>query len=303
MKVWLDGEFRPEEEVRVSPLSHSFSRGSAIFEVLEIISNPNGSALFGLDEHLDRFYRTAELVKMDIPFSRDVLVQAVLDTTRENGVKRGVCKFFAYYPSRELGLIPRDSSVSIAVYCMDYESVGFSPEEFYGPARVGISSFKKLHPDTVPVHAKVTGNYVNAFLAEREVIDKGFDDVIMVDTDGYIAEGATANIFFVKDGEVLTPRLRNIMTGITRMVVLEILASLDVPCRELDIYPEDVAWFDEAFYSGSINSIQPVQSIDDIRMRGECPGTVTLKVQDVFRAICNGENDNFDKWLTYVGGE
>mgnify|MGYP006297220835 CR=1 FL=1 len=300
MKVWLDGVFRPEEEVRVSPLSHSFSRGSAIFEVLEVIDSKKGPGLFGLHEHLDRFFRTAELVKMDIPVSRETLVEAVIATTRENNVKRGVCKFFAYYPSQELGLIPRDWRVSIAVYCMDYENLGFSPEEFYGPARVGISTYKKLHPDTVPVHAKVTGNYVNAFLAEREVIDSGFDDVVMVDTDGYIAEGATANVFFVKDGEVLTPRLRNIMTGITRMAVLEILASLEIPCRELDIYPEDVAWFDEAFYSGSINSIQPIRSVDDIELKGKCPGPVTEKVQDMFRSICKGEVSIFEKWVTVV---
>jgi branched-chain amino acid aminotransferase len=300
MKAWLNGEMVAWDTVTVPLLSHSFSRGSAIFEVVDVVTTIRGPALFGLTEHVDRFFNSAALTFMELPLTRRELIDAVIETAGQNGVTNGIAKFFAFYPLVEPTVIPTDPRVDIAIFCMDYEFFGLKPEERSKPARTGISSFRKIHGGTVPVHAKVVGNYVNAFLAKMEVKKKGYDDVIMLDTAGFVAEGATSNIFFVSDSKVKTPTLASALPGITRHALIEIIRDMGYDMKETDIRPEQLGEFDEAFYSGSTVKVQPIISIDDRKLNRPCPGPVTCAVKEQMNRTVRGEIEQYTKWLTLI---
>ncbi len=301
MKAWLNGEMVGWDKTTVPILSHSFSRGSAIFEVVDIVSTVKGPALFGLDEHIDRFFNSAALTFMEVPLAREDLRKAVIATAAENGVKNGAAKFFAHYPLIEFAATPSNPQVDVAIFCVDYDLFGVKQEVLSAPARAGISSFRKIHGGTVPVHAKVVGNYVNAFLAKMEVKKKGYDDVIMLDTAGFVAEGATSNVFFVADKTVRTPTLTSALPGITRRALIELIRDMGHPLVEADIKPDELFGFDEGFYSGSIVKVQPISSVDGKDFRKKCPGPVTCAVKEEMARAMRGEIEKYTKWLTPIG--
>jgi branched-chain amino acid aminotransferase len=299
MKAWINGELTSWDKATVPILSHSFGRGSAIFEVVDIVLTGSGPAFFGLTEHVDRLFNTADLTYMTLPVQKDELIEAILMTARENGVKSGACKFFAYYPLIEFSALPQNPQVDIAVFCVDYDLFNVKQEDISAPVNVGVSSFRKLHPDTVPVHAKVVGNYVNPFLSKMEMKKKGYDDVIMLDTRGYVAEGATSNVFFVKDNTLVTPTLDNILPGITRRAVLTIARDMGYDVVERNISPEELPDMDEAFYCGTLVKIQPIRAIEGKEIGSACPGPVTCALKERIKEILIGDLPQYKNWLTY----
>jgi branched-chain amino acid aminotransferase len=300
MKAWLNGKMVKWEETAVPLLSHSFSRGSAIFEVVDIVATDDGPAFFGLNEHIDRFFNSAALTYLELPVTKDELTSAILSVAGENGVKDGLAKFFAYYPGIELTIIPTDPKVAIAVFCLDFARFGVQRELLSAPVTAAVSSFRKVHAETVPVHAKVVGNYVNAYLAKTEVRRRGYDDVIMLDTAGFVAEGATSNVFFVTGGEVKTPTLRSALPGITRHALIEIIRDMGYPLSETDITPDELPSFDEAFYSGSVVKVQPIREIEDKTLGSACPGPITCAVKERMNEVMRGRIDAYRKWLTKI---
>ena len=301
VKAWLNGEFVDWNRTDVPLLSHSFSRGSAVFEVIDIPATKDGPAFFGAQGHVDRFFNSAQLIDMDLPLWPAELTGALVAAARENRGQEGACKFFAYYGDIELRPVPASPRVDMAIFCFDHSAFNVKQSALSAPVTVGIATRRKLHPDTVPVHAKVTGNYVNPFLAKVEVMKRGYEDVVMLDTRGYVAEGATANTFFVKDGTVLTPRLDNALPGITRTVVLEMLADMSVGIEEKDILPEEITRCDEAFFTGSLIRIKPIRSVEGHGMAAGCPGPVTAQLMALMADVYRGENEKFARWLTPIG--
>ncbi len=300
MKAWLNGQLVGWDKTNVSPLSHSFSRGSAIFEVVDITKTDSGPALFGLREHIDRFYNSADLTFMDVPIDKDELFKAVVETAKANKVSTGAAKFFAYYSQIEFSILPSNPKVDIAIFTEDYDLFNVKQEELSAPVAVGISSFVKIHPSVVPVHAKATGNYLNPFLSKMEMKRKGYDDVIMLDSNGFVAEGATSNIFFVKGKNIFTPTTTNVLPGITRSSVLEIIADLGYKVEERNIKPKEFPGVDEAFYTGSVVNVQPISAIDGAEIGSACPGPVTTAIADKMKEIYAGRVEKYNKWLTLV---
>jgi len=300
MKAWINGDFVDWDKAEVSILSHSFGRGSAIFEVLDIVSTQKGPALFGLEDHINRFFNTAKLVFMDLPITKDKLASALIETAKKNNISYGAAKFFAYYPLIEFSVFPANPQIDIAIFCADFGLFGVKQEDLSAPVSAGVSSLRKLHPETTPVHAKVAGNYINAFLAKAEIIKKGYEDVIILDTSGYVAEGATSNIFFIKNGKIETPTLRNALPGITRKVAIEVIKDMGYPIKETDISPETLTSYEEAFYSGSLVKIQPVTSIEGKTLGSSCPGPITKAIMDKMEEVYSGKIKKYDKWLTSI---
>jgi branched-chain amino acid aminotransferase len=300
MKAWLNGDFVDWSDTDVPLLSHSFSRGSAIFEVVDIVPSKTGPAFFGLQEHIDRFFNSARLTYMDLPIKRDELINAVVETAKMNQVAAGTAKFYAYYPHIEMRTVPTNPEVHITIFAIDFKTFGISQDDLSAPVSVGISSFRKIHPETVPPHAKIVGNYANAFLATMEVMKKGYEDAILLDTMGFVAEGPTSNVFFVTGDRVLTPYLRNALPGITRTAAMEALADMKFEVQEKDIRAGEVEAFDEAFFSSSVLKIHPIRSIDGHALGNTCPGPVTCRLMDKMGEIFEGENELFKKWLTFV---
>ncbi len=301
MKAWLNGELVGWDKTNVSPLSHSFSRGSAIFEVVDIVKMDKGSAFFGLKGHVERFFRSADYTFMELPIEREGLIEAVVKTAKANKVKRGAAKFFAYYSPLEFSVLPTDPTVDIVIFCMDYDLFNVKQEDISAPVTAGVSNFSKLNPATIPVHAKATGNYLNPFLAKMEMKKKGYDDVIMLDANGFVAEGATSNVFFVKGNDVMTPTTTNALPGITRISVIELLTDMGHKVEERNIKPKEFPGVDEAFYTGSVVKIQPILSIDGVELKKECPGPVTTAISSKLKEVFTGSLEKYNKWLTVIG--
>ena len=301
MKAWVNGKFVPEEEVTVPLLSHSFSRGSAIFEVLDVIETPRGAALFRADAHIDRFFNSAEALGMPLPVSREELLDILKAAVRANALSSGGVKFFAYYAMPQIMLIPKDQPVHLAIFCFDLASVFGGNNDVVGrTVTAEISAVRKLSPNCVPVYAKVCGFYVGGFLATAQAARQGYDDVIMLDEAGFVAEGALTSVFFVTGGVIRTPKLRNVLPGITRDSVIEIAKALKLPLEETDILPEQAVAADEAFYTGSIIRIWPMRSIDGNTIGQVCPGPITSKMLRALNDAYAGADSTYDSWLSYV---
>ncbi len=294
--AWLDGRLVDWMEVRVSPLSQSFSRASAIFDVMAIVPAKKGPALICLDEHVKRFFSSAERTYMSIPFSHEDIKNAIMATARANSVRNGIAKFYAYYSDTDLGPRPPEK-VSAAIFCLDYSSLGSDPDSFSAPRLVGISQYRKLHPQTAAVHAKVIGNYVNGYLAGTEVRRKGFDEALMLDTNGFVAEGPTSNIFLAKGGCVETPTKENVLPGITRKVVMDVLKDMGHTVKETHILPQDLCEYDEAFFSGTLRQVQPIKQIEDYKLT--CPGPITRELMSRMREVYSGTVEQYESLLTY----
>jgi branched-chain amino acid aminotransferase len=300
MKAWLNGNLVDWSETNLSVLSHSFSRGSGIFEVVDIVKTVNGPAFFGLKEHMDRFFNSARLTYMELPRSKEELIDAVMETAKANNVSFGASKFFAYYPEIEMRLVPANPQVSIAIFSIDFDAFGITQEELSAPITAGISKFRKNHPETVPVHAKVVGNYVNSYLAQMEVMKRGYDDAILLDTMGFVAEGPAANIFFVDKDTVFTPYIRSALPGINRTAIIEALGEMKCSVKEKDILSDDLISFSEAFFSSSIIKIHPVRSIEKRTLGSACPGPVTAGLINKMDDVYSGKAQTFEKWMLYL---
>ena len=299
MHVWINGSLTDIHSAKVSIFSHSFSRGTAIFEVLEIVTNKNGKALLGIHQHLQRFRKSAEEININVPYSNEEIIAATIACAQHNNVANGLVKFFAYFDDFEFSVMPHNPKVSFALLCIDYKELSLNIEELSKPSKAHISSYKKLDPCTVPVHAKVAGNYVNSYLAQLEATQKGFTDAILIDTKGNIAEAATANIFFVKDKNLYTPTLRSIMPGITRTIVLDIAKHNNIYTSECDIPVESINQYSEAFFSGSVNNIQPIASIDTIRFE-PVPGAISQLIHEQINNLLNDDHPLAYKYLYYL---
>lgn len=301
MKAWLNGEFVPPEQVTVPVLSHSFSRGSAVFEVLDVTASVGGAALFRGDDHVNRLFGSAEAMGMTLPIGRDELIDALKATVRANALAPAGLKVFAYFALPGLKLLPEDPQVDVAVFCYDpTELSGDNWGERTHPVAAGVSAVRRLDPHAVAIQAKISGHYVSAYMARLAAAGKGHGRVIMLDDRGFVAEGAASNIFFVSGGAVCTPTLRNVLAGITRDSVIELARDLGLDVQEKDILPADALRADEAFYTGTHIQLRPVESIDGTPIGSQCPGPVTLKLRQALADAYAGRDERYLKWLSYV---
>ncbi|HNY65784.1 MAG TPA: aminotransferase class IV [Deltaproteobacteria bacterium] len=297
LSAWVDGAFIDCSQATVPILSHSFSRGSAVFEVMAVTTAARGPAFFCLEEHLDRFFFSAEQTYMKIPFTKERIREALLELARINGIRNGVAKFYAYYPDIELGTTP-SGRLSVAVFCIDYDRHGVKRGRPIEGVSVGISQYRKLHPQTTSVHAKVVGNYVNGYLARMEVKGRGFEEALMLDTCGTIAEAPTANIFLIRGTRIETPTIENVLPGITRRVIMRVLDDMGFPEQEAHIRPEDLPNYEEAFFSGTTNPVQPISQIEGTVFT--CPGPMTTEIRARMAAIMSGAEPRYEGLLTYI---
>lgn len=295
--AWLDGAFVDWTGVGVSPLSQSFSRASAVFDVMAVVPAKKGPALICLKEHVDRFFASAERTYMSIPFTREEIMGAIVATARANSVHHGIAKFYAYYTDPDLGTKPPEK-VSTAIFCLDYRTLGSDPDGFSAPVSAGISTYRKLHPQTAAVHAKVVGNYVNGYLARTEVRRKGFDEALMLDTNGFVAEAPTSNIFLVRKGCIETPTKENVLPGITRKVVIDVLKEMGHVVKETHILPQDLCEYEEAFFSGTLRQVQPIRLIEGCTL--SCPGAITSALMARMQEVHSGSLVQYEGLLTYV---
>jgi branched-chain amino acid aminotransferase len=295
--VYVNGEFIPWDRAKVHIMCHSFGRGSAIFEVLSLHDTLSGPAVFRLDEHIHRLYRTAALLAMELPIAEEAFHEAVLETVRRNKTRQGFIKVICFYPQISFEILPPQDKLDVAVFVVDpKQDLGGLDFPFGKGTTACLSRWRKLDPETVPVEAKAAANYLNGMMARGEAKKRGFDHVIMLDTQGFIAEGGTESVFLVKDGVLMTPALGTVLQSISRRSLLQVAPVLDLPTLEGRLKPDLLFEAQEIFFSGTPAKALPVRRIED-RVLESTPGPVCGKLTRLMAEIVAGRDERFRHWL------
>jgi len=298
--VYLDGEYRPWDEANVHIMSHSFGRGSAIFEVIGFHKTETGPAVFRLDEHVLRFRKSALLLEMESPLTDGELHEAVLQTVKRSGLECGFIKLFGFYPEISFRILPCERRFHVAVFV-------FSPEETLGEGQASVKSsvtacvsrWRRLDPETIPVEAKVAANYVNGMVARMESRKRGFDYAVQMDTQGFIAEGGTESLFLVRDGCLMTPSLGTVLQSITRKSLLEVAEAMGIKTMTGRLSRRLLDEADEIFFSSTSNKLLPVRQVET-RVLTAVPGPVTRGLYARMEAVTSARDERFKGWLFHL---
>jgi branched-chain amino acid aminotransferase len=296
-EVYFNGEFRRWDEANVHIMSHSFGRGSAIFEVIGFHNTPAGPAVFRLDEYLSRFWRSASLLEMEPPLTQGALQEAVLTLVKRSGLKSGILKVYGFYPEISFNILPPQRKFQVAVCLFSAEeALGRPLESAPRSVTACVSRWRRLDPQTVPIEAKVAANYVNGMVARMESREKGFDYAILLDTQGFITEGGTESFFLVRNGRLMTSVLGTVLQSITRKTLLEVAGTMGIETFTGLLNPAALDEADELFFSGTAAKLLPIRQVGD-RMLNEVPGPLTRRLSERMVAITSGGDEQFRHWL------
>lgn len=299
-KIWMDGALVSYDEANVHVLSHSLHYGLAVFEGMRCYKADGGrSAIFRAREHIRRLFDSAHIVEMQIPFSPEEVVKACCDVVRVNRLEECYLRPLAFYGEGEMGLAARGNKVRVAIAGWPWGAY-LGEEGAKRGVRLKTSSFVRFHHNSLMPHAKASGHYANSILAGYEARRNGYDEALLLDVNGYVAEGSGENFFIVRDGVVRTPPLMSILPGITRDAVMKILQDQGITVLEQP-FPRDAVYIaDEAFMTGTAAEVTPVRELDDRVIGSGTPGPVTLKVQEIFSSALHGRDTRYRDWLHYV---
>ena len=299
-KIWRDGRLIPWDEAKVHVLTHTLHYGLGIFEGIRCYLCDDGrSAVFRLREHIDRFFDSAHIGALKMPYSKKEIVEACKETLRVNGLKAGYIRPLAFIGEGVMGVYPGDNPIQVAIITWSWGAY-LGEEAIEKGIRAKVSSYTRHHVNVMMTKAKISGNYVNSVLAKREVMKLGYEEALMLDTEGYISEGSGENIFIVKNGVMKTTPLTSILSGITRNSVIQIAKSRKIPIVEEKFTRDELYTAHEAFFTGTAAEITPIREVDDRQIGEGKPGPVTKELQAVFFDIVKGKNPEFREWLDYL---
>ncbi len=296
--IWVDGQRIPWKEANVHVLTHSLHYGLAVFEGIRCYEGVNGSAVFRLKEHIERLFASAHVSGIDIPFSPKDLEQAVCDTVSGNGLQSCYIRPLVFFGYGEMGLYVTSNPVRVAIAAWPWGTY-LGEDGLAKGIRVKISSFARHHVNASLTRAKVSGYYVNSQLAKREVKKAGYDEALLLDTDGFVAEGPGENVFAVRRGVLKTPPLTSVLEGITRDAIMTLAHDLRIPVREERMTRDDLYLAEEAFFTGTAAEVTPIREIDDRRVGAGQPGPITQRLQEAFFGVVRGQGPH-KEWLTSV---
>ncbi len=299
-KIWMNGELVPWDEARIHVLTHALHYGSGVFEGVRAYETARGAAVFRLTDHLRRLERSAKLYYMSLPYSVEELVQATKDVIAANGLSACYIRPLAYRGYGEMGLFPLKATVDCIVAVWPWGTY-LGDEGIKHGIRAKVSTIQALGHTQLARAAKATGQYLNSILAKVEVVNAGYDEAIMLDDHGRVAEGSGENIFLVRDGVIYTPfPADGVLEGLTRDTVLRIAESEGIRAEERTLARSDLVLADELFFTGTAAEIVPIREVDDHPI-GE-PGPITRRMQERFRDIVEGRDEEFGHYLEYVTG-
>lgn len=298
-KIWMNGKFIDWEDAKIHVLVHSLHYGSGIFEGLRCYETEKGPAIFRLQDHMKRLFESAKIYMIGIPYSQKELEQVAVKLVRMNKLRQCYIRPIVFYGYGDLRLNPKRNPVEtvIAAYPFKY----FGGEAMKKGVRCKISSWCRITSIVLPPQAKSCGNYVNSILANLEAKAAGYDEAILENVNGYVAEGPGENIFLVRDGVLMTPSLdAGILRGITRHTIITLARDMGIPFRERDIPREELFIADEVFLTGTAAEVTPVREVDNRIVGNGKPGPITQKLQKKFFEITRGKDKNYSNWLTPV---
>jgi branched-chain amino acid aminotransferase len=298
--IWMDGELVPWEEAKIHVLSHALHYGTGVFEGIRAYETDRGGAVFRLTDHLRRLFRSAAIYKITIPHSLDDLADAIRLVIRENGLRSCYIRPIAFHGYGEMGVNLFHTPAQVVIAAWPWGAY-LGEDSLSRGIRLLVSSWRRHDPNIVPPGAKATGQYLNSALAKSDAIESGYDEALMLNPEGQVADGSGENVFIVKEGTLLTPpEQAGVLLGVTRDSVLTIARDQGVPVVERALHRSDLYSADEAFLTGTAAEIVPVREIDQRPVRDAVPGPITKSIQETFFEAVHGRLPRYAAWNTAV---
>lgn len=297
--IWLDGEMVPWREAKTHVLTHTLHYGMGVFEGVRAYKAEQGTSIFRLKEHTDRLFNSAKIMRMAMPYSKEVLNEAQRQVVRDNNLETAYLRPMCFYGSEGMGLRADNLKTHVMIAAWTWGAY-LGAEAMEKGIRIKTSSFTRHHVNIAMCKAKANGNYINSMLALREALDDGYDEALLLDVEGFVAEGSGENFFVVKDGVIYTPDLTAALDGITRRTLLAMAKDLGVEVREKRITRDEVYIADEAFFTGTAAEVTPIRELDRRPIGEGVRGPITTQLQKLFFDIVHGRNSAYLDWLTPV---
>lgn len=290
----MDGKFVDWKDATTHVLTHTLHYGSGVFEGIKCYKTDKGPAIFRLQEHIDRLYKSATVFAMEIPYTKDEFIAATKELIKKNELDACYIRPIFFYGYKNLGVNPGDNPIVSVIATWPWSNYLGKPV-----VRVMTSSIMRIHPATSDTSAKITGHYVNSIQANMGAKTAGYDEALMKDEDGYVVEGSAENLFIVKDGKLFTPPLGNILPGITRDSIMTLARDNEIEVVEKRLTLEEIKGANEVFFTGTAAEVVAIGEVDDTIIAG-APGPITTKLKEQFLDIVHGKSDAHQDWLTFV---
>jgi branched-chain amino acid aminotransferase len=297
--IWYDGELVPWRSATTHVLTHSLHYGLAVFEGVRAYQTVSGTAIFRLKEHTDRLFNSAHIYMMKLPYDRQTIMQAQQEVVRANKLDSCYIRPIAFYGSEKVGVSPKGAAVHVAIAAWPWGAY-LGAEGLEKGIRVKTSSYSRHHVNVSMCRAKYSGTYANSILANLEATEHGYDEALLLDVDGFVAEGAGENLFVIKNGQIFEPELSSALIGITRETVITLAAEIGSAVTPKRMTRDDLYIADEAFFTGTAAEVTPIREVDGRAIGEGKPGPITTRLQRMFFDCVNGRSEKHREWLTPV---
>ncbi|HKJ95061.1 MAG TPA: branched-chain amino acid transaminase [Gammaproteobacteria bacterium] len=297
--IWMDGAFVPWRDANVHVLTHTLHYGLGVFEGIRAYATEQGTAIFRLNEHVRRFFDSAKILGMDMPYDPQQIADACREAVSSNDLNTAYIRPMAFYGSEGMGLRAEGLTTHVIVAAWEWGSY-LGADNMERGIRIKTSSFTRHHVNVSMCRAKANGNYINSMLALQEAVACGYDEALLLDVDGFVAEGSGENFFMVRDGVIHTPELTSALAGVTRDAVVRLARDLGYEVRERRITRDEVYVCDEAFFTGTAAEVTPVRELDNRVIGSGTRGPVTTEIQQTFFDQVEGRREGYAEWLTPV---
>jgi len=297
--IWLDGEFVPWREAKTHVLTHTLHYGMGVFEGVRAYKTEKGTAIFRLNEHTDRLFRSAHILNMPMPYDKDTINSACLDAVKKNNLETAYLRPMCFYGSEGMGLRADNLEVHVMIAAWEWGSY-LGNEGLEKGIRIKTSSYTRHHVNITMCKAKANGNYMNSMLALQEALTDGYDEALLLDNEGYVAEGSGENIFIIRDGVMYTPDLTSALEGITRETIMQFAQENSIIVKEKRITRDEVYVADEAFFTGTAAEVTPIRELDNRQIGDGKRGPVTEKLQKLYFDCVEGKLGQYKDWLSYI---
>ncbi len=295
----MDGKLVAWDDANVHILTHTLHYGLGMFEGIRCYKTDKGSAIFRLEEHVDRLFASAHIFTVEIPYSKREITEAIIKTVRVNKIRECYIRPLVYIGYGAMGLYPKGNPISVAIAVWPWGAY-LGDEGIEKGIRIKVSSYTRHHVNSAMTRAKVCGYYVNSQIAKKEAIACGFDEALLLDPEGYVSEASGENIFIVRDGRLKTTPLTSILEGITRNSIMEIARDNKIPVVEERFTRDEIYIADEAFFTGTAAEVTPIREIDNRTIGTGSRGKITKKLQSIFFDVVKGKNKKYESWLTRI---
>ncbi|MCH9698637.1 MAG: branched-chain amino acid transaminase [Gammaproteobacteria bacterium] len=297
--IWLDGEWIPWRDAKVHVLTHTLHYGAGVFEGVRAYQCEQGTAIFRLREHTDRLFRSAHILRMTIGFDKEAINQAQLEAVSRNNLSSAYLRPMCFYGSEGMGLRADNLKTHVMIGAWEWGSY-LGEDNMSTGIRIRTSSYIRNHVNSVMCKAKANGNYINSILALQEALECGCDEALLLDHEGYVAEGSGENIFIVRNGILYTPDLTSALEGITRDTVLQLARDLNLQVTEKRITRDEVYIADEAFFTGTAAEVTPIRMLDGRVIGQGTRGPITEQLQSLYFDVVHGRARQYSDWLSYI---